>query len=486
MRKWDMTQAQAIKLVQDVLFNNSNKLYDLGLTLKPRSLPSPIASSPSNADVLARFSQQHGKDRPRFLRLCWSDMTGLYRMRAVPMRRVIQMLSDGEDLSFGVTKAALALLPNDMIPEGASPAGEYRLHPDLGSLRVGPRSGHLAVMVNFREEDGSAAALCPRTVLQRILKTAAGHGLEFKIGFEIELVLVRRVEGGFAPLDGHGHAWGVSRAMEHDAALTVIDNAVEQLEAAEIYIEMLHPESATGQFEFVLPRASPVQAVDTLLHARDVISSCATAAGYRMTLHPKPFTTQGGTAAHVHMSISSPGGSSPEIYEPFYAGILTHLQAICAFTYSNPTSYERVQDGCWAGGTWVAWGTQNREAPLRKIAGSHWEVKSMDGLANPYLALAALLAAGTQGVAGGRVLRWRDCAHDPSQLEPAEREALGIRDGLPRSLPEAMRALGEDAELRGLMGEELVQRYSLVKTAELELWGDMSEGDRTRWIMERY
>lgn len=79
-----------------------------------------------------------------------------------------------------------------------------------------------------------------------------------------------------------------------------------------------------------------------------------------MTLHPKPFAMACGTASHVHISVDGDKGNDPAIYEPFYAGILKHLRAICAFTYSSEASYERVADGTWAGGTYVAWGTQNR------------------------------------------------------------------------------------------------------------------------------
>ncbi len=219
-----------------------------------------------------------------------------------------------------------------------------------------------------------------------------------------------------------------------------------------------------------------------------------------MTLHPKPFARACGTAAHAHLSIASSsasphaggGGASggdgddPRVYGAFYAGILRRLRSILAITYSNPASYERAVDGAWAGGRWVCWGTQNREAPLRKVAASHWELKCLDGLANPYFALAAVIGAGMRGVADGETLVWGDCEVDPASLSANDRLELGIRDMLPASLPEALEALEGDGVMREVLGEAFVERYGAVKRAEMKFLEGMDDAERRQWIMERY
>jgi glutamine synthetase len=273
--------------------------------------------------------------------------------------------------------------------------------------------------------------------------------------------------------------------MEHEVAEKVLEAAIEQLDKAGVYVEMVHPESAAGQFEIILPKAKPLEAVDNLIFARQVISTCASAHGYRMTLHPKPRGNECGTAAHAHISLASEEPSTTP-YESFYAGVLSHLPAICAFTYSNMVSYQRVQDGAWAGGTWVAWGTQNRETPLRKIEDSHWEVKCMDGLAHPYIAMAVIILAGLDGVQQGKSLVWGDCTKDPAVLSSEERLSLGIDTRLPRSLDEALSALLADGDLKTLVGAEVVNRYSRVKTAEMELMNSMDERGMWKWIIDRY
>ncbi|CAG9953967.1 unnamed protein product [Clonostachys rosea f. rosea IK726] len=485
----DLTWAQATQIVKDILFNNANTVYNLRLELRPLAVSPGIdhhASGKENVAILTRFLKD--KEEPCLLRVCWNDFTATPRMRTMPIRRVWSLLHSGEELfSLGVTKAGLGLLQTDVPVKDISPTGEYRLHPDFRSLRVGPRNGHITVMADFKEKDGSAVKLCPRSLLKSTLERGANRGLEFTLGFEVELVLFRRTnETKYEPLDGDGHAWSASRAMDHEASIDVLEDAMKQLDAAGIYIEMVHAESANGQYEIVLPKAPALEAVDTLLYARDVVSNCATTKGFRMTLHPKPYAMSCGTAAHVHMSISSSNGSDEKVWKPFYAGVLKHLRAIAAFTYSNITSYDRVQDGCWAGGTWVAWGTQNRETPLRKIEGSHWELKCIDGLANPYLALSAVLLAGMQGVADKEELVWGDCIEDPALLSSSERQRLNVQARLPRSIWEALEALTQDSVLRELLGHELVQRYLDVKAAETEMLEKMGEQERSRWIMERY
>ncbi|KAL9943338.1 hypothetical protein ACHAQF_002281 [Verticillium nonalfalfae] len=311
-----------------------------------------------------------------------------------------------------------------------------------------------------------------------------------RLGFEVELVLLQR--GSFdgqpyySTLETDGHAWSVGRAMDSPVVAEVIEPAIATLAEQGIFIEQVHPESAPGQFEVVLPRAAPLAAVDTLIHVRNVISNAATKAGYRMTLHPKPFAMACGNAAHTHLSISSANGDKPEVYQPFYAGILRHLRAICAFTYSNPASYNRLVDGAWAGGRWVAWGTQNREVPLRKISESHWEIKCIDGLANPYLATSAILAGGLLGVKNNEALIWGDCGVDPATLTDNDKRELHVEEMLPLSINEALEALQKDDDMVLLIGEELVERYANVKEAEAKFLEEMNVETRRQWLMARH
>ncbi|KAJ2901220.1 hypothetical protein MKZ38_002126 [Zalerion maritima] len=481
----------AIRLSRDVLFNNANKLYDLFIPfteLYEDEDITPATHHRSDYEILDAFLK--GRPTPQFLRIYWNDYTSCPRTRVVPFRRVMSMLEQDAPVTLGITKASLALLQNDSSIPGVAPTGEWRIHPDFSSLREGPVMGHVSTYGDFREQDGSKVTICPRTLLAQIVEDASDAGLTFLLGFEIEFVVLRRDDENAGPrfksLPPNGHAWSLSRPLADTTVMKLLSDIVEELERIDVFVEQLHSESAPGQYEICLPPQTPLAAIDTVLHVREVISNLAANWDYRVTLHPKPFPNSPGTASHVHMSITSPGGGDKALYNSFYAGILKHMGSITAFTYANPTSYDRMGDSVWAGGRWVAWGTQNRETALRKIENSHWELKILDGTANPYLALAAILAMGTKGVVDEEELVWGDCEMDPAGLTENDRKELNVMDMLPASLEEAIEALKKDEIMQGTLGEEVVDRYVAVKEAEMKMYETMGTEQMREWVLERY
>lgn len=137
-------------------------------------------------------------------------------------------------------------------------------------------------------------------------------------------------------------------------------------------------------------------------------------------------------------------------------------------------------------GTWIGWGTQNRETPLRRIEQSHYEFKCMDGLANPYLALGAVIGAGVRGVLDSEPLTMEDCLDDPAKLSDDDRRSLGILRQFPRSFNEAMSSLEEDAQLRSILGDPVCDTYTAVKREESRMLAKMKSDDRRSWLLERY
>ncbi|CAI4215373.1 unnamed protein product [Parascedosporium putredinis] len=468
--KDDLTWKEAENAAAGIMYQNANKLYSLGLPKPQLDLPRLCihdsgprpATTGGNALQIVETLLEYDLEI-RYLRLYWNDMTGTPRVRAIDINHALAQLRSGA-LSLGITTASLGLMQNDTLAPGATGTGEFKFYPDWSWVRRGPRPGHISVYGEFRHTDGSPSPLCPRTALKNAVELASSHGYGFLLGFELELVLVQQHKSGSLGENdqSNGHCWSSSRAMDRPIYADVIEKAISYLRSVDVRVEQVHAESAPGQFEVVLPAVPALQAVDNLLFVREVIASTAASAGYRMTLHPKPFAMAAGTAAHVHMSITGPKESD------------------------EPAVYERVVDGCWAGGRWVAWGTQNRETPLRKIAGSHWEMKCMDGTANPYLALAAVLHAGIRGILDGEQLSLQDCAADPATLSATERAGFGITKMLPGTLAEALEALKEDKALGKLMGHELVERYVSVKGVEIRDYEAKNVEERRQWIMEHY
>jgi glutamine synthetase len=411
------------------------------------------------------------------------------------MQRVLALLESGKSVNISITKASFGLLQTDSTIPGVTAAGMYNAVPDWSSLRAGPAPGHASVFCELKEPDGTDAALCPRTILRHIVENSSKEDLTFFLGFELEFVILERNPDRNNPekyltMRNDGHAWCMQRVLadagREGSFNTTVDEILDALNASGIMIEQFHPESALGQYELVLPPLPPLEACDSLLQARAIVESVAARHNFRMTLHPKPFATNCGSATHMHLSLSSPFGNHPAKYRPFYAGILRHFPALTAFTLSNPTSYERMVDSCWAGGRWVTWGSQNKEAPLRLCESSHWEFKPLDGIANPYFAAAAILAAGTLGAVNAEHMVWGDCQGDPALLSDTEKRELGITTMLPKDLPEALAALENDHNLADLLGLEFVERYIAIKKGEIALLGPMSPEERRQWVMERY
>ena len=482
VRRQALTVAQAITMVEAILFNTSNDLYQLNLTLRPYS-KTMMSNSTTELFQLQQFLDNH--PFVKFLRLQWVDYSSILRVRILPIKQALKLCRGNEYV--GVARAVLGALPIDVIAPGFGPTGKYNICPQYPSLRRGTRENTATLQCEFRESNGEEVPICPRTVLRKQVEKAKANDLTLMIGTEIEVVFMRvdldsdkpRYTG--KPANTGGHNWSSARALQNDRMLDMLESIIDIFEQTGIELQQYHPESCPGQYEFVLAPLPPLQAIDALIAARDIISTIASNATLRATLVPKPIAEGAGTGAHFHLSIEP-----ATHWTSFFAGVLKHLRAIAAFTHPSEASYERVQDGAWAGGTWVCWGTQNREAPVRRIESSHFEIKCVDGLANPYFALAAIIAAGVGGVVSEERLEMKDCSAQPGELSAEQRAALGIRENLPGSLREALVCLRQDPELRSWLGEDVVNNYITVKKAEREMLEKMKPEERRRWLIEYY
>ena len=354
----------------------------------------------------------------------WVDYLGLMRTRCLPITQFRSLLKIGGRIS--ISYGNLGTLQNDHTSPVCDPVGSIYVEPDksLKSLRpmqkLGPVTDAATVMARLVGEDGTPLDLCPRASLDRLVQEFhQQHRVHFLVGFEIEVTFCKRNPPGsddaFDPLDTN-HAWATFSDEQYTTAMPLIMEIATALQSIGIEVQQIHSEAGAGQYEFVLPPLPPVLAVDTLIQARQCITQVAATHDLRATCHPMPFPGIG-TAAHAHISINPNSSLSAEPWKRvekletfFIASVLAHLPALCAFTMPQAASYGRVVDDSWTGGTWIAWGTQNREVPLRKSGKFRWEVRCMDGCANMYLALAAIFSAGLSGVRQRMEMRIKDCS----------------------------------------------------------------------------
>ena len=427
------------------------------------------------------------------------DYTNLVRMRMTTTSYFRKQLLTGKHAC--LTTALTRLLQDDHPATGMVATGQFLMDPDLSTLCLnkGIPSPSATVQTWWMKDTPDVPATehwdrCPRWVLQRqVERLRSEFSIDIVMGFEIEIVFMRPVYNAsrsdfddFEPLH-MVHSWSNMTYQQLDA-MPMIEEIVETLASIDIHLPQFHAEGAPGQWEFPLPAATPVKAVDILYKARSVICNIAKAHGLKATCYPRPYATAAGSANHAHISLNPIGSSTLlESYSPsFLAGMMEHLPAILAFTLPLEESYARVAPSIWSGGEYVCWGTQNREVPLRALTSSHWEFKAVDGIANMYLASSSILAAGLYGLRQKLDLEQKDCLGDPTAIGEEEREKLGIKTKLPHTLEESLWCLKRDHVLQEILGKEVVEDYVAVKESEMAKLRGFGDVKRRVWLIARY
>ncbi|KAI6098631.1 hypothetical protein EV401DRAFT_995316 [Pisolithus croceorrhizus] len=420
-----------------------------------------------------------------FIRVTWVDLTNTVRYRVLPLSYFYRLLQSAQP-GLTVTKSVMGLVL-DTMAEGFSPIGEYIYAVDLTSLRVCTYApGNASVLGFFQAKTNIGkevdAPVCPRTILQRIVRQAEETlHTRFLVGTETEFVLLRST---VPPVPVNSQGWCASGALMTGAVETqVMEEIAKALIDARIELQVFHSEAVNGQYEVVTGPLPPLEAADVLVHTRETIYNIAHKHGLRATLAPRLRKDKYGSGAHVHISVQKALGSPPSpvwsekppltrVEAQFLAGLLEHLPAVSALTLPLPQSYCRMIDGMHAGGTWVCWGVDNREAPIRltnetQPKSRNFEVKTIDGTSNPYLVLAGLLAAGTIGIRDELGLVHDNCGDGKTAAEMTreERESKGIHKRLPSDIGTARKYLLEDKKLKELLGEEAVSVFVRVNEA---------------------
>jgi glutamine synthetase len=318
---------------------------------------------------------------------------------------------------------------------------------------------------------------CPRVNLKRVLRLAESLGYGFNVGMEPEFFLVARNEdGSIRGWDPHAcddlakpcyDYRGISGALDILRALT------DGLNRLGWGVYQADHEDANDQFEINFRYAGALTTADRLVFFRMMTGQLARRHGAIATFMAKPFSSRTGSGAHMHYSMTSIEsgenvfmdrsdrrglGLSRTAYQ-FLGGVLAHASALCAVTSPTVNCYKRLQMGpalvgSRSGYTWtpafISYGDNNRTQMLRVPESGHVEDRSVSSACNPYLAIAAYLAAGLDGIA--REL-------DPGEpnlgnLYSADLETMreqGVQS-LPQSLPEALGHLEEDAVIRDALG----------------------------------
>ncbi|MEV0381536.1 glutamine synthetase family protein [Nonomuraea sp. NPDC050643] len=411
--------------------------------------------------------------------IVWADNNGIPRSRTVPIGEFDAVAERG----VGVTPLFAVFDSHDAItfehaPLG-TPSGDIRLVPVSGRIvRLAGQPGFAWVPGRQVAADGSAWPYDQRSVLERQVSRAAALGLDFLAGYEVEFHLSRADDGDDARPVYEGPCYGPAKMLAVDG---FAEQLLHDLHHNGVPVGQFHGEYGPGQYEFSISPADPVTAADRQLLARQTVHAAARAHGLRASFAPLVTLGQVGNGWHLHTSVSRAGvnllsgGDGPAGLTAeggaYLAGLLRDLPAVVAVTAPSLSSLHRRRPGYWCG-AYTFWGVENREAALRLVpatellgaAHANVELKPSDASANPYLALAAVIAAGVAGIEDG-LTPPAPVQEDPGTWTDERRAEHGVRP-LPATVAEQLGALLANDRIRGALGEELTGAFRAVRESD--------------------
>jgi glutamine synthetase len=415
------------------------------------------------------------------------DIGGIARVKAVPA----ELFDSARRHGIGASTTFAVFRGDDLMASSHDlevPVGDMRLMPDPASL-AGPVDGWSWTAADLHDTEGEPLPTCARSFLRRMAGRAERAGLRISMAYETEWYAERDDTGG--PLhDGPGY--GLATLAEAGSYISTVSS---RLAAYGVPLVQIHPEYSPGQIELSVAPSDPVTAADRVILTRHAIRTAREATGVRASFAPLIRPESLGNGCHLHFSVWRDEENLLDLTREdatgrsFLAGVLRQLGAIAAIGCASPLSWARIQPSRWTG-AYVCWGVENREAPLRVIAGSrssrpgsaNAEVKTGDPSGNPYLLAGAVIAAGLAGIESAAELP-PPVGVDPARMAEHERAALGI-ELLPSDADSATAALDRSAVLREALGEVLADVISAVRRSEAaDAAGVMPEQlqERYRW-----
>ena len=437
----------------------------------------------SDPEARRRVLEAIRDQKVEYVLFWFTDLEGHLKSFAITPAEIEEALDDGMGFDGSSITGFNAIEESDMV---AIPDPEtFRLMPNGGTV-VG------RMICDIVTPDGQPYDGDPRTVLRRALERMQSLGFDtFNIGPELEYFLFQD-DKGTETLDEGGYF----AMTTMDAATELRNDTIKALEAMGIPIEYVHHEVGPSQHEIDMRYADALAMADYTITYRLIVKEVAAWHGYYATFMPKPLFGENGSGMHTHMSLFK--GNRNQFFDrrdehhlspaakSFIAGLLVHAREISAVLAQWVNSYKRLVPG-YEAPVYVAWSQRNRSAliriPLYKPGSeqaTRAEIRCPDPACNPYLAFAALLHAGLEGIEAGYELP------DPMErnlyrLTATERREQGIVS-LPESLGEAIDELAGSELMKKTLGEHIFPRYVELKRRE---W-DEYRVQVTEWEKEKY
>lgn len=421
-----------------------------------------------------------------FIRLMFTDLFGTIKNVEVPTSQLEkalnnQMMFDGSSID-----GFVRIQESDML-----------LYPDYTTWLVLPKRGNAKVarlICDIYLPDGTPFAGDPRGNLKRIVAQMKELGFsQMSLGAEPEFFLFKLDENGMPTRELNDNG-GYFDFAPLDLAENCRRDIVLELERLGFELEAAHHEVAPGQHEINFKYDDVLAACDNIQTFKLIVKMVAREHGLYATFMPKPIAGINGSGMHSNISLFDNNGKNA-FYDPagelelsqtayhFLAGILTHVRDFTAIANPTVNSYKRLVAG-YEAPVYVAWSPSNR-SPLVRIPasrgmGTRVELRSVDPATNPYLAMAAILTAGLDGIKNK--LEAPAAVHDNLyQKTDAELQARGIY-ALPATLKEALDLLDKSDLVKGALGEHISSKFLKAKYEEY----DEYQTEVHAWELKRY
>jgi glutamine synthetase len=399
----------------------------------------------------------------KFIRLWFTDVLGFLKSFTIMPRELEGAFEEGMGFDGSSIEGFARIEESDMLAK-----------PDPNTF----------VIIPWREADGMNVArmFCdvlnpdgthyegdPRWALKRNLKKAADMGYILNVGPELEYFYFKDASANPQILD-HG---GYFDQTPLDAASDLRKDTILALENMGIKVEYSHHEVAPSQHEIDLQYNEALCMADAAMTYRLTVKEVAMKHGVYATFMPKPIFGQNGSGMHVHQSLFKGDDNAffdesdeyflSDIGKKYIAGLLRHSRELSAVVAQWVNSYKRLVPG-YEAPVYISWARRNRSALIRvpmykpgKSKATRMEFRCPDPACNPYLAFAAMLAAGLKGIEEGYELP-DPIEEDIFEMSAKERETRGI-ESLPGSLGQAIHLTERSDVVREALGDHIFDKF---------------------------
>lgn len=441
-------------------------------------------------DKMALIKNIINTDYTTYARVLWCDLSNIIRSKSCHIKQLENYLND---MSISKSLSDISKINHySLVGSPNEHRGKVLLVPDINTLRRLPFANHhISAMASLMVHQ-KPWYLCARGCLERMIGLLKKHNIHLQVGLESEFYLLNESN---QPINQKSFC--SNDAMNDNYEL--IDKILNQLASQQVDVYCSHAEIGTGQFEISLAHTDPLKIADNMIIMRETIHAAAHLHNIKASFLPKIFLDKPGSGSHIHLSLwqnnTNCMADTKEVHglsslaNSFMAGILKHTPAMMAFTTPINNSYKRL-DPRFLCSVYNCWGIENRDCSLRLVQKgnssipSTIEVRTIDGAANPYLALSAIIAAGLDGIENNLTLPL-EAPEKIATLSNEEAQKIDIYP-LPKSVQESLQALELDTALQHTLSKDFCTVYSLIKCEESNQTKDMTHLEEITALLTSY